>query len=33
VAVNNTVNQSVPHLHVYVAPRTNGDGLRVLAAP
>jgi histidine triad (HIT) family protein len=28
VAVNNTVSQSVPHLHVHVIPRTKGDGLR-----
>lgn len=28
VAVNNTVSQSVPHLHVHVVPRTRGDGLR-----
>jgi histidine triad (HIT) family protein len=28
VAVNNTVSQSVPHLHVHVVPRTKGDGLR-----
>jgi histidine triad (HIT) family protein len=28
VALNNTVSQSVPHLHVHVVPRTRGDGLR-----
>jgi len=28
VAVNNTVSQSVPHLHLHVVPRTRGDGLR-----
>lgn len=28
VAINNTVSQSVPHLHVHVVPRTRGDGLR-----
>lgn len=28
VAVNNTVSQSVPHLHVHVVPRRRGDGLR-----
>ncbi len=28
VAENNTVSQSVPHLHVHVVPRTKGDGLR-----
>jgi histidine triad (HIT) family protein len=28
VAVNNTVSQSVPHLHVHIVPRTHGDGLR-----
>jgi histidine triad (HIT) family protein len=28
VAINNTVSQSVPHLHVHVVPRKKGDGLR-----
>jgi histidine triad (HIT) family protein len=28
VAMNNTVSQSVPHLHVHVVPRRRGDGLR-----
>jgi histidine triad (HIT) family protein len=28
VALNNTVSQSVPHLHTHVIPRTKGDGLR-----
>lgn len=28
VALNNTVSQSVPHLHMHVVPRTKGDGLR-----
>jgi len=28
VAINNTVSQSVPHLHIHVIPRTKGDGLR-----
>ena len=28
VAVNNTVSQSVAHLHMHVVPRTKGDGLR-----
>ena len=28
VAINNVVSQSVPHLHVHVAPRRKGDGLR-----
>lgn len=28
VAMNNTVSQSVPHLHVHVVPRNQGDGLR-----
>lgn len=28
VAINNSVSQSVPHLHVHVVPRTKGDGLR-----
>lgn len=28
VALNNRVSQSVPHLHVHVVPRRQGDGLR-----
>jgi len=28
VAMNNTVSQSVPHLHVHVVPRNQKDGLR-----
>ncbi len=28
LAINNTVSQSVPHLHLHVVPRTRGDGLR-----
>ena len=28
VANNNTVSQSVPHVHVHVVPRRRGDGLR-----
>jgi histidine triad (HIT) family protein len=28
VAMNNTVSQSVPHLHMHVVPRAKGDGLR-----
>jgi histidine triad (HIT) family protein len=28
VALNNTVSQSVPHLHVHVVPRHRKDGLR-----
>ncbi|MEO8877468.1 MAG: HIT family protein, partial [Polyangiaceae bacterium] len=28
VAANNTVSQSVAHLHVHVVPRTKGDGLK-----
>ncbi|MGA4507233.1 HIT family protein [Propionibacteriaceae bacterium G1746] len=28
VAVNNTISQSVPHLHVHLVPRRKGDGLR-----
>jgi len=28
MAVNNTVSQSVAHLHLHVVPRTKGDGLR-----
>lgn len=28
VAMNNTVSQSVPHLHIHVVPRNRKDGLR-----
>jgi histidine triad (HIT) family protein len=28
IAMNNTVSQSIPHLHVHVVPRSKGDGLR-----
>jgi histidine triad (HIT) family protein len=28
VALNNVVSQSVPHLHVHIAPRQKKDGLR-----
>ena len=28
VAMNNTVSQSVQHLHVHIVPRRRGDGLR-----
>jgi histidine triad (HIT) family protein len=28
VAINNTVSQSVPHLHTHVVPRRTHDGLR-----
>ena len=28
LAMNNTVSQSVAHLHLHVVPRTKGDGLR-----
>jgi histidine triad (HIT) family protein len=28
VAVNNTISQSVPHLHVHVVPRNRRDGLK-----
>jgi histidine triad (HIT) family protein len=28
VALNNTVSQSVPHLHTHVVPRRRKDGLR-----
>jgi len=28
VGLNNTVSQSVPHLHVHVIPRRRGDGLK-----
>jgi histidine triad (HIT) family protein len=28
VAINNIVSQSVPHMHVHIAPRNRKDGLR-----
>lgn len=28
VAINNTVSQSVPHLHIHVVPRRRKDGLK-----
>jgi histidine triad (HIT) family protein len=28
IAVNNTVSQTVPHLHIHVVPRRRKDGLR-----
>lgn len=28
VAVNNRISQSVPHLHIHVVPRRQGDGLK-----
>ncbi len=28
VAVNNVVNQNVPHLHIHIVPRRQGDGLQ-----
>lgn len=28
VAINNTISQSVPHLHMHVVPRNKSDGLR-----
>ena len=28
IVINNAVSQSVPHLHVHVAPRRHKDGLR-----
>jgi histidine triad (HIT) family protein len=28
IAMNNTVSQSVPHMHVHVVPRVKGDGLK-----
>jgi histidine triad (HIT) family protein len=28
IAVNNSVSQSVPHLHVHIVPRNKGDGLK-----
>lgn len=28
IAMNNTVSQSIPHLHVHIVPRNKGDGLK-----
>ena len=28
VAINNRISQSVPHLHVHIVPRRQGDGLK-----
>jgi histidine triad (HIT) family protein len=28
LAINNTVSQSVPHLHIHIVPRNKGDGLK-----
>ena len=30
---NNVISQSVPHLHVHVIPRSQGDGLRFWLGP
>jgi histidine triad (HIT) family protein len=28
IAINNTISQSVPHLHVHIVPRNKHDGLK-----
>ena len=28
LAINNNVSQSVPHLHIHIVPRNQGDGLK-----
>lgn len=28
IAINNTVSQAIPHLHVHIVPRNKGDGLK-----
>ena len=28
IAMNNTISQSIPHLHVHIVPRNKGDGLK-----
>jgi histidine triad (HIT) family protein len=33
IALNNTVSQTVPHLHVHVVPRHVGDGLKHFFRP
>ena len=32
VGINNTIDQSVPHLHVHVVPRTRRDGVHGTAS-
>ena len=33
IAMNNTVSQSVPHLHIHIVPSTRGDGLKGFFSP
>jgi histidine triad (HIT) family protein len=33
ILINNVVSQSVPHLHLHVIPRNQGDGLRFWLGP
>ena len=28
IAMNNTISQSIPHLHVHIVPRNKQDGLK-----
>ncbi len=28
IIINNTISQSVPHLHIHIIPRNKGDGLK-----
>ncbi len=28
IIINNTISQSVPHLHIHIIPRKKGDGLK-----
>jgi len=28
IAMNNTVSQSIPHLHIHIVPRNKHDGLK-----
>jgi histidine triad (HIT) family protein len=28
IIVNNNISQSIPHLHIHIIPRNNGDGLK-----
>lgn len=28
IAINNTISQSVPHLHIHIVPRNKHDGLK-----
>lgn len=33
IAMNNTISQSIPHLHVHIVPRNKQDGLKGFFLP